>query len=141
MLRDKIRVLVVDDNENSTDILCDYINLDNDNSIEIVGVASNGFEAIEMITEKQPDIVLLDMIMPYLGGIGVLKKNKTMNLRRKPLFIMLSALGQDIMIQEALDLGAVCYIQKPFDMEVLISKIKQLQSSILINKDFAVLVK
>lgn len=136
MPNDKIRVLVVDDNENFTEILCDYIHLNNGNDIEVIGIARNGSAALEMITEKKPDMVILDIILPYLDGISVLKKVKEMNMKRKPLFIMLSAIGQNRIIQESLALDAVYYVEKPFDMDILISKIKQLRMSIILNKEF-----
>jgi two-component system response regulator (stage 0 sporulation protein A) len=131
----KVQILFADDNKEFTEVLCDYINLYYNNNIEVIGVANNGIEAIEMITEKKPDIVVLDIIMPYLDGIGVLEKINAMNMKRKPLFIMLSAVGENRIIQEALKLDAVYYINKPFDMDVLVSKIISLQPAILMNKD------
>lgn len=126
MSEERIQLLVVDDNKDFTDIFCDYMDLCYDKQIEIIGVANNGVEAIDMIISKQPDIVILDIIMPVLDGIGVLKKINMFNLKIKPIFIMLSAIGQNKIIQEALDLGAVYYIEKPFNFETLVNKIIQL---------------
>ena len=67
--------------------------------------------------------------MPQLNGIDVLNKINSMQLKKKPLFIMLSALGNDKTTQQALDLGAECYIVKPFDMDILVNKIYQVHSS------------
>jgi two-component system response regulator (stage 0 sporulation protein A) len=79
-----------------------------------------------MITSLAPDVVILDVIMPNLDGIGVLEKMSEVQMGRKPLYIMLSAIGQDIFIQNAIGLGAEYYIVKPFDIEVLISRIRQM---------------
>jgi two-component system response regulator (stage 0 sporulation protein A) len=127
----------LDDNKEFTEVFCDYIDLVDNTNIEILGVASDGLEAIEMITSKQPDIVILDIIMPHLDGIGVLKRMNEMNMKRKPLFIILSAVGQDKIIEEAMSLDAVYYIEKPFDMDILVSKIVQLQSSMSSNVDYS----
>jgi two-component system response regulator (stage 0 sporulation protein A) len=137
MPNDKAQVLIVDDCADLTGILCDYINLFNHTKIEVIGVASNGFEAIEMITSKQPEIVILDIIMPHLDGIGVLKRIHAMNMEKKPLFIMLTAVGENKVIEEALSLDAVYYIEKPFDMDILVSKIIQLKSSMISNMDYS----
>lgn len=125
MLNKKIQVVIADDNREFGDILVEYLNSQND--IEVVGVARDGYEAIELITEKSPDIAILDIIMPHLDGLGVLEKINSMKLEKKPLFIILSAVGQDKITQRALYLGAEYYIVKPFDMDILISRIRQLK--------------
>jgi two-component system response regulator (stage 0 sporulation protein A) len=126
----RAHVLLVDDNKEFTEVLCDYLRLFSDDSIDVMGVASNGCDAIDMIALKQPDIVILDIIMPRLDGIGVLKKVHDMDNPKKPLFIMLSAVGQSKIIEEAMSLDAVYYIEKPFDLDILVSKIKSLRSAI-----------
>ena len=121
----KIQVVIADDNREFGDILCEYLN--NQNDIEVIGVARDGLEAYDLITTKMPDIAVLDIIMPHLDGLGVLEKVNSSNLPRRPLFIILSAVGQDKITQRALALGAEYYVVKPFDMEVLVSRIRQLK--------------
>jgi len=94
----------------------------------VVGVARDGIEAYELIVEKLPDIAILDIIMPHLDGLGVLEKIGATAISKRPLFIILSAVGQDKITQRALALGAEYYVVKPFDMEVLISRIRQLKN-------------
>jgi two-component system response regulator (stage 0 sporulation protein A) len=94
----------------------------------VAGIACDGLEAIEMIKTLMPDIVILDVIMPNLDGIGVLEKLLTLNVQPRPLFIMLSAIGQDIFIKKAISLGAEYYIVKPFDVYMLITRIRQIHS-------------
>ncbi|HHW30491.1 MAG TPA: sporulation transcription factor Spo0A [Clostridiaceae bacterium] len=122
---DKIQVLIADDNKEFGEILREYIESQDD--IEVVGVARDGLEALEMIESKTPDVAILDIIMPHLDGLGVLERVNSMQLKKKPLFIILSAVGQDSITQRALALGAEYYIVKPFDMEVLVSRIRQLK--------------
>lgn len=125
MSNKKVQIVIADDNKEFGDILCEYLN--NQNDIEVVGVARDGIEAYELITSKQPDIAILDIIMPHLDGLGVLEKIGSSSLKKRPLFIILSAVGQDKITQRALALGAEYYIVKPFDMDVLVSRIRQLK--------------
>ena len=126
LLSQKMKILIADDNKDISDILMEFINRQED--MEVVEVASNGEEACTMIQEVQPDIVILDVIMPYLDGIGVLERVATMALEKRPLFVMLSAVGQDKITERALALGAEYYIVKPFDMETLANRIRQLKN-------------
>ncbi len=123
-MKNEISVLITDDNVEFGDILNDYLN--QTEGIKVVGIARDGLQALEKIKELKPEVVILDVIMPNLDGIGVLEKLATIPNVRKPIFIMLSAIGQDIFIQQAMSLGAEYYIVKPFSVEVLISRIKQL---------------
>ncbi len=123
----KIEVLIADDNREFGDILCEYLSSQND--IEVVGLARDGFEAVDLILQKTPDIAILDIIMPHLDGLGVLEKIASTQMTKKPLFIVLSAVGQDKITQRALSLGAEYYIVKPFDMDVLVNRIRQLKDN------------
>ncbi len=125
MLAKKIQVVIADDNREFGDILCEYLN--NQNDIEVVGVARDGLEAYDLITTKVPDIAVLDIIMPHLDGLGVLEKINATPMSKRPLFIILSAVGQDKITQRALALGAEYYVVKPFDMDILVSRIRQLK--------------
>jgi two-component system response regulator (stage 0 sporulation protein A) len=122
----KIQVVIADDNREFGDILNEY--LSNQADIEVVGIARDGIEACDIIKSKLPDIAILDIIMPHLDGLGVLERVNSMDISKKPLFIVLSAVGQDKITQRALALGAEYYVVKPFDMEVLVSRIRQLKN-------------
>ena len=82
----------------------------------------------EKAIELKPDILLLDIIMPHLDGLGVLEKLGETNLEKSPLVIILSAVGQDKITQKAISLGAQYYIVKPFDINVLIKRMKELKN-------------
>jgi two-component system response regulator (stage 0 sporulation protein A) len=79
-----------------------------------------------MILELEPDVVVLDIIMPHLDGLGVLERLNEENLEIYPKIIVLSAVGQDKVTQRAIMLGADYYIVKPFDLGLLIRRIREL---------------
>ncbi len=124
-MSNKITVLIADDNSDFSATLAGYINSEED--LELVGVARDGIEAYDLIKNIEPDVVLLDVIMPRLDGLGVLEKIVDSNISKMPMCIMLSAVGQDIITQKAINLGAQYYIIKPFEINVLIKRIKELK--------------
>ncbi len=123
----KISVLIADDNKEFCSILNDY--LLNQKDIVVTGIAKDGREALDLIVEKKPDLVILDIIMPHLDGLGVLEKLNTMQLEKVPRIIILSAVGQDKITQQAITLGADYYTVKPFDMEVFTKRIREMFST------------
>lgn len=121
-MSEKIKVIIADDNSDFVNTLIGYLN--NEESLEVIGIARDGEEAVNLIVEKQPDIVLLDVIMPHLDGLGVLERLNSIKLEKVPMCIMLSAVGQDKITQKAINLGAEYYVVKPFDINLLIKRMK-----------------
>ncbi len=117
-----IKLLLADDNIEFGDSLSRYLSSNDD--IDVVGIARDGLQTIKMIRALKPDMVILDIIMPNLDGIGVLEE--IFDMREKPLFIVLSGISQDTFIQKTMSLGAQYYIIKPFDVNILILRIKQI---------------
>lgn len=78
---------------------------------QVVGEAANGLEAVEKFKELGPDIVLMDITMPVMDGIVALKKIKAFD--EKATVIMVSALGQESSVMEAIRAGACNYLVKP----------------------------
>ena len=125
-MREKITVLIADDNQEFSMTLATY--LKNQDDMVVVGRAKDGNEALDMIPNLMPDVVLLDVIMPHLDGIGVLEKLNMIKMNKRPICIMLSAVGQDKITRKAVELGAEYYVVKPFDIELLITRIRELKN-------------
>lgn len=125
-MKEKTTILIADDNQEFAQTLARYIQEQDD--MEVIGIAKDGEEALDMIANVMPDVALLDVIMPHLDGIGVLEKLNIIKCDKKPMCIMLSAVGQDKITQKAVGLGAEYYVVKPFDIELLIKRIKELKN-------------
>ena len=124
-MKEKLSILIADDNQDFSRAISSYINAQDD--MEVIAIAKDGNEAIDMLTTTSPDILLLDVIMPHLDGLGVLEKLNMIRIEKKPICIMLSAVGQDKITQKAISLGAEYYIVKPFDIELLIKRIREIK--------------
>ena len=121
---EKLNVAIADDNERMVDLLSTLVK--GDKELELVGQAVDGQEIYKIIKEKEPDVVLLDIIMPKMDGITVMEKlNEDPSVRKRPAFIIISAVGQERIIEDAFRLGACYYIMKPFDNDMVLNRIKQ----------------
>lgn len=120
----KIKIGIADDNKEFCDILSDYFQ-DKDN-IDIAFITHDGLKTVEAIEEHMPDVLVLDMIMPHLDGLGVLEMINGMDLPSYPRTIVLSAVGQETITQKSINLGAEYYIVKPFSFDILLKRINQL---------------
>ena len=125
-MKEKITVLIADDNLEFSTSLATY--LKNQEDMVVVGRAKDGNEALDMVSSLMPDIILLDVIMPHLDGIGVLEQINMIKMNKKPICIMLSAVGQDKITRRAIELGAEYYVVKPFDIDLLITRIRELKN-------------
>ena len=124
-----LRIAIVDDNKEMVDLLSSITDADLD--IEVVGKAYHGTDAITMIRDKMPEIVLLDLILPGCDGFAVM--NNILNdesLGNYPSFIVISAAVDERIIHETFKLGAVYYFIKPFDNSSLINRIKTIASGV-----------
>ena len=125
-MKEKITVLIADDNQEFSTTLATY--LKNQEDMVVVGRAKDGNEALDMVSSLMPDIILLDVIMPHLDGIGVLEQINMIKMNKKPICIILSAVGQDKITRRAIELGAEYYVVKPFDIDLLITRIRELKN-------------
>jgi len=133
MENSNLNIVIADDNKEFCNILSDYISRQKD--MIVSGIAENGVEAIKLIEKKKPDLVILDIIMPVLDGLGVLEKLNAMDIDPMPRIIVLSAIGQDKITQRTISLGADYYVIKPFNMEVLIKRIRQMLNKTIDSGD------
>lgn len=120
----KIKIVVADDNRNLCQMLQDYLHSLED--LQVVGLAYNGVEAWDMIQAQEPDLVILDLVMPSLDGLGVLERINARSTTPRPKIIMLTAFGQESLTHQAMMLGVDYFILKPFDLEVLGKRIRSL---------------
>jgi two-component system chemotaxis response regulator CheY len=108
----KNRILIVDDSFYMRTMLKNMLT---DAGYEVVGEAANGQQALEMAAETKPDLITLDVILPDNTGLDVLKGIRAEQPDVK--VVMCSAVGQEIIVNEALESGATAYIVKPFSEE------------------------
>jgi two-component system chemotaxis response regulator CheY len=108
-------VLIVDDSLYMRTLIKDALEV---GGYSIVGQAANGEEAIDLAFELQPDFITLDNILPDMIGTDILKVYQEEGLKSK--VVMISAVGQESVVNEGIRLGAKAYIVKPFTSEQLI---------------------
>jgi DNA-binding response OmpR family regulator len=116
------RVLIADDEPNivtSLEFLMEQAGLE-------VRVARTGPEALEVAAAFQPDLVLLDVMMPGLDGYQVCQRLKSDPKLRPLRVLMLSAKGRDVEVAKGLEIGADGYITKPFSTRELVAKVREL---------------
>ena len=118
-----LNVAIADDNERILELLDEIISTDNE--LTVVGKANNGKDMCHIIKNKEPDVVLLDLIMPKMDGISVMEKiNADTTIKKRPDFIVVTAVGQERITEDAFRKGANYYIMKPFNNEMIINRIK-----------------
>lgn len=91
--------------------------------------AYDGAEAIEMIESESPDVVILDMIMPNLDGIGVLERINKLQTTKKPTVVVVSAIMNDSIASKAVNLGAQYFMRKPVDLKILAERVEMFAQS------------
>lgn len=128
----KIKIIIIDDDTKLTNLLNKNINEQPD--MEVIATDTSGINVIDLIKKHRPDIVLLDDVMPYLDGIGVLEKIISTRIHNKPIFIVLSSLGTEKILKRFTHLGAsYCFI-KPVDINSVIGRIRDFTESKKIGK-------
>jgi two-component system, response regulator, stage 0 sporulation protein F len=110
---EKKKVLIVDDQNGIRVLLVEVFSVEGYQTFQ----ASNGKLALEIVRQESPDLVLLDMKIPGMDGLDILKHIKQIDASIK--VIMMTAYGELDMIKEATDLGALTHFTKPFDIDEL----------------------
>ena len=119
----RLNVAIADDNERILDILEEIVS--NDEELTLVGKADNGEDMYQIIKNKEPDVVLLDLIMPKMDGLSVMELvQEDRTLKKIPDFIIITAVGQERITEDAFKRGANYYIMKPFNNEMVLNRIK-----------------
>ncbi len=123
-MNEKLKIVIADDSLEFKTLCKNILNCED---MEVVATAGDGYECIKKINEFSPDIVLLDVIMPRLDGMSMLKLAKKEILVKQPIYIVLSCIGSEAVTSEMMKLGANYYILKPFDISMLPERIRQIK--------------
>jgi len=114
------RIMIVDDAQFMRKMLSDILDA---SGFDIVGEATNGREAIERYNETHPDLVTMDVVMPLMSGVDATRT--IVNEHPSARIVMVSTMGQDAMILEAMEAGAKDYVVKPFRREEVVEVIQR----------------
>ena len=114
------RIMVVDDAAFMRMMLKDILTK---GGYEVVGEAENGLKAVDKYKELTPDLVLMDITMPELDGIGAVRQIKGIDPNAK--IIMCSAMGQQAMVLESIQAGAKDFIVKPFQADRILEAVSK----------------
>ena len=105
----KLKVLIADDNPRMASMIQNI--LMDDDEIQVVGTAEDGVETLGMIEETEPDLLLLDLIMPKLDGLGVMERlQEKQKMKKVPEIIVVSGISQERITDTAFALGASYYL-------------------------------
>ena len=125
----QVSIVVVDDNRAFRETVKATIAKEND--MKVVGEAADGEEALKIIDYVKPDVVLLDLVMPKLDGIGVMEKlaQRSKTGSKPPVVIILSAVIHDQIMQQLMALGAAYYLAKTCESTLLVNRIRQMKGN------------
>lgn len=115
-----LRILIVDDALFMRNMLKDIFTKA---GFEVVGEAGNGVEGVELCRALKPDLVTMDIVMPLKSGIEALQDIAAENPKQK--VVMCSALGQEALVLEAVQAGALDFIVKPFKEERVLDVVRR----------------
>jgi two-component system chemotaxis response regulator CheY len=115
------RILVADDARFMRQLIREIIEPE---GFEVVGEAADGRAVVEEFTRLQPDVVTMDIVMPKRSGIDAVKEILALDPSAK--IVMVSALGQEALVMEALQAGAADYVVKPFKPDAVVSTLRKI---------------
>ncbi len=119
-MENKLRILIADSNEDFRTILTEIISDEED--MTVVAAAGDGRQTLELLREKQPDVLLLDLVLPKLDGFGVLQQLPETGA--KPAIVVTSAFVTDSVMAKCSELGATLFVSKPCDTASILSRIR-----------------
>ena len=116
------KLFIVDDSQEIREILVNYFK--GQPNMEVVGEASDGVTALKSIEEKEPDAVIMDVVLTGMDGFSLMEKINALEKAKKPNMFILSALCKEEFVHKALNLGASYYMMKPFSLDTLNNRLK-----------------
>lgn len=120
-MNERVKVVIADDNRDYCEVLLNSLSLNN--KIEIVGVATDGFELISLVSEKRPDVVITEAMLPRKDGLSAIRTINNLDMAKKPATFVLSSFASDNMTSEATALNVTYFMLKPCDLEALSQRI------------------
>ena len=94
--------------------------------MKVVLSTGDGSKALETIKQKKIDVVVMDMILPGVDGIGILEEVNNSNQKNRPIFIVETALRKENLVEQAIQSGADYYMMKPVSGQMLIKRMYQM---------------
>lgn len=119
-----VRVMISENCKDYAGLLSQRLSMYPD--IQIVGIAGDGDKTIKMLPLLQPDVLLLDIVMPEVDGLEVLRRMR--GVHSSTAVYVISALGSDDIIRQALALGARYYFVKPFNTSSMVMRIREVNT-------------
>lgn len=120
-MKNIVKLLLAD---SSTEVLSQmFAHFEGKNDIEVIGKATNGIDAADKIRELHPDVVILEIVLPGLDGIGVLKRINSMPSQQRPIVIVMTGAKKENVTNLCMDLGADYFMIKPCDPETVYERI------------------
>lgn len=124
-----IRVIVIDDESDVSEVLCEFLKI---KGIQVVGRGNNGKDAFELFKKYQPDIVMMDLVMPNYDGFYGIEKIREFDPKSKIMII--SASLTPSYVQRLLKLNVDCISLKPYDLSSLIETIDKINNGLEVQK-------
>lgn len=124
IMETKSRVLIADSGEDFRFLMAETISAEED--MTVVGAAGDGIETLALVEQKHPHVIVMDLVLTKLDGLGVLQKLS--QIPQKPAVIIVSGFFNDHVIQEAAELGAYYFMPKPCDVPALLCRIRQIST-------------
>ncbi|MBE6948492.1 MAG: sporulation transcription factor Spo0A [Ruminococcaceae bacterium] len=119
----KILVAIADPNDEIRGMLSEALGMEG--TFRVCGSVGDGISALELVRRTNPSILIMDVILPKLDGMGVLEKINAMP-GKKPEVIITSAFAREHIVGTALNLGAAYFLQKPYDVAQVVSRMRQI---------------
>ena len=127
MANEKINIVVIEDNKELCTLLEAYF--EKDQHFQFLGAAYNAEDGLALIDSKEPDMVLIDIILPFRDGLSVLEELSKRNADQKPICIMLTGVSSEGITHKAMSLGAEYIFLKPFEWEIMARRLVQIYES------------
>ncbi|ADZ89725.1 response regulator transcription factor [Marinomonas mediterranea] len=121
----KVKILVVDDSISLRTISKKILSGQDD--FNVIGEAADGAQALELLKTVEPDVIILDLVMPIMDGKETL--SKIMERGHKAKVVIASSVGGEDSVEECLKLGATSYVQKPYEHEDLVRVVRLANAS------------